>query len=457
MSASDTHMSKYPVYDAARPPVRLGWGDTRKLNKDRVGWMIRAAREQGGVARFKFWNYDIFFVADPDVIRELIVRRPDALHRDQFTSNVLRRIMGNGVFIAEDEAWQQQRKLVAPAFHAMRVRAYAETMAEYTREMVGRWSDGEARQLDKDLTQLTLRIIAKTMFNVDLVEETERLGRLMTVLLETGEAQLDSAYPPPNWVPTPVNRRQNKALGELHDVLRGIIRERQASGRDEGDLLSMLVQARDEDGRPMSEAQIVDECVTLVTAGHETTAVALMWAWLLLGQHPRETAMLYKEVDERLAGQPLTFDKLAELPYTEMVVKETLRLFPPAFSFGRAPVEDVAFELNGREYAFKKGATIIVSTMAMHRLPEYFPEPDAFRPERWAADEPQPPKYAYLPFGAGPRVCLGNMFAMMEAQVILATMAQRVRLAPEPGSSLEWDPVITLRPSGPVRMRVSIQ
>jgi cytochrome P450 len=279
----------------------------------------------------------------------------------------------------------------------------------------------------------------------------------MTVLLETGEAQLDSAYPPPNWVPTPVNRRQNKALGELHGVLRGIIRARQASGRDEGDLLSMLVQARDEDGRPMSEAQIVDECVTLVTAGHETTAVALMWAWLLLGQHPEAADRLYEEVDGQLAGHPLTFEKLAALPYTEMVIKETLRLFPPAFSFGRAPVEDVAFTVNGREYVFKKGATIIISTMAMHRLPEYFPEPDAFRPERWTASEPQPPKYAYLPFGAGPRVCLGNMFAMMEAQVILATMVQQVRLSPEPGVKMEWDPLITLRPSGPVRMRVSIQ
>jgi cytochrome P450 len=436
-------------------PIRLSWRDTRRLNKDRVGWMIRAAAQQGGVAHFKFWKYDIFFVADPDVIRELIVRRPNALHRDYFTSNVLRRIMGNGVFIAEDAAWQTQRKLVAPAFHAMRVRAYAETMAEYTREMIGRWTDGEVRALDKDLTQLTLRIIAKTMFNVDLVEEAERIGRLMGVLLETGEAQLDSAYPPPNWVPTPVNRRQNAALRELHDLLRRIIRERQASGRDEGDLLSMLVQARDEDGRPMGEAQIVDECVTLVTAGHETTAVALMWAWLLLGAHPEATARLYQEVDERLAGGGVTFEKLAELPHTETIIKETLRLYPPAFSFGRAPVEDIDFQTESGRHFFARGSTVIISTMAMHRLPEFFPEPETFRPERWAAAEPQPPKYAYLPFGAGPRVCLGNMFAMMEAQVILATMAQLVRLTPMPGSSLEWDPVITLRPKGSVRMRVS--
>ncbi len=447
-------MTQRTANDNPSPPVRLSWGDTRRLNKDRVGWMIRAAREQGGVARFKFWNYDIFFIADPDVIRELIVRRPDALHRDPFTTNVLRRIMGNGVFIAEDEAWQRQRKLVAPAFHAMRVRTYAATMAEYTRQEVERWREGEVRHLDKDLTQLTLRIIAKTMFDVDLAADTERLGRLMAVLLETGEAQLDSAYPPPNWAPTRVNRRQNAALRELHELLRGIIRERQATGRDEGDLLSMLVQARDEAGRPMSEAQMIDEGVTLVTAGHETTAVALMWAWLLLGNHPEVAARLYREVDEVLAGQPVTFEKLAELPYTEMVIKETLRLFPPAFSFGRTPTADIEFEVGGVAHRFKKGATLIISTIAMHRLPEYFPEPERFWPERWAAGEPQPPKYAYLPFGAGPRICLGNLFAMMEAQVILATMVQHVRLAPEPGTRVEWDPLITLRPSGPVRMWV---
>lgn len=438
-----------------RPPVRLSWRDTRRLNQDRITWMIDAAEQQGGVAHFKYWKYDIFFVTDPDVIRELIVRRPDALHRDPFTTNVLRRIMGNGVFIAEDRAWQRQRKLVAPAFHAMRVRAYAGTMAGYTREMVGRWAEGQARQLDQDLTQLTLRIIAKTMFNVDLVEDAERIGRLMGALLETGEAQLDSAYPPPNWVPTAVNRRQNAAMRELHDLLRGIVRERQASGRDEGDLLSMLVQARDEDGRPMSEAQIIDECVTLVTAGHETTAVALMWAWLLLGRHPEAAARLYEEVDGQLGGQAVTFEKLADLAYTGMVVNETLRLFPPAFSFGRAPLEDIAFETASGRHRFPKGSTVIISTMAMHRLPDYFPEPDLFRPERWAAGEPQPPKYAYLPFGAGPRVCLGNMFALMEAQVILATMAQHVRLTPLPGSNLAWDPVITLRPKGPVRMEVA--
>ncbi len=377
--------------DSKLAPVKLSWRESQALGVDRVRWMIDAAAERG-VSHFKVLWFDIFFVAEPDVIRELIVKRPDKLHRDPFTTNVLRRIMGNGVFIAEDEAWQRQRKLVAPAFHAMRIRAYAETMAAFTREMAGRWQDGQVVALDKELTQLTLRIIAKTMFNVDLLPEAERIGRLMQDLLETGEKQLDAAYPPPNWVPTPTNRRQKAALRELHALIRDIIRERQASGRDEGDLLSMLVQARDDDGQPMSEAQIVDECVTLMTAGHETTAVALMWVWLLLGQHPAATARLYDEVDGVLASAPLTFERLAELPYTESVVKEALRLYPPAFSFGRTPLEDIALEADGGRYVFRKGASLIISTIAMHRLPEYYPEPEAFRPERWAAGEPQPPK-----------------------------------------------------------------
>lgn len=440
--------------DATTPtPVRVSWRESQALSADRIGWMLRSAAEQR-VSHFKVLWFDIFYIADPDVIRELIVRRPHLLHRDPFTTNVLRRIMGHGVFIAEDEAWQRQRRLVAPAFHAMRIRAYAETMATYTREMVSRWRDGETVALDRELTALTLRIIAKTMFNVDLLPEAERIGRLMQVLLETGEKQLDAAYPAPAWVPTPTNRRQRAALRELHALLRDIIRERQASGRDEGDLLSMLLQARDDDGQPMSEDQLLDECVTLVTAGHETTAVALMWTWLLLGQHPDEAARLFAEVDTVLAGQPVTFQRLAELPFTEHVIKEALRLYPPAFSFGRAPLEDITLEQGDRRYFFRKGASLIISAVAMHRLPEYYPEPDAFRPDRWAADRPQPPKYAYLPFGAGPRVCLGNLFAMMEAQVILATMAQHVRLSPVSPSLPGWEPLITLRPQGEVRMRV---
>ncbi len=433
---------------------KVSWRESQALSVDRIGWMIRSATERG-VAHYKVLMFDIFFIAEPNVIRELIVKRPHLLHRDPFTTNVLRRIMGHGVFIAEDEAWQRQRKLVAPAFHAMRIRAYAATMAGYTRQMVGRWQDGQVVALDKELTQLTLRIIAKTMFNVDLLPEAERIGRLMQDLLETGEKQLDAAYPPPNWVPTPTNRRQNAALRELHDLIRDIVRQRQASGRDEGDLLSMLLLARDDDGRPMSEAQVIDECVTLLTAGHETTAVALMWTWLLLGQEPAAAEQLYAEVDGVLGKEPVAFERLADLPYTEAVVKETLRLYPPAFSFGRTPQEDIRFTAEGGDYFFRQGASLIISTIAMHRLPEYFPQPEAFRPERWAAGEPPPPKYAYLPFGGGPRVCLGNLFAMMEAQVILATMAQHVRLEPVAAGLPPWEPLITLRPEGTVEMRVS--
>ena len=439
--------------ELATTKVKVSWRESQALSVDRIGWMIRSAAQQG-VSHYKVLWFDIFFIAEPNVIRELIVKRPHLLHRDPFTTNVLRRIMGNGVFIAEDEAWQRQRKLVAPAFHAMRIRAYAATMAGYTREMVSRWQDGQTVALDRELTRLTLRIIAKTMFNVDLLPEAERIGRLMQDLLETGERQLDAAYPPPNWVPTPTNRRQNAALRGLHELIRGIIRQRQASGGDAGDLLSMLLAARDDEGRPMSETQVIDECVTLLTAGHETTAVALMWTWLLLGQHPTVARQLEAEVDHVLAGQPVTFERLAELPTTEAVVKETLRLYPPAFSFGRAPQEDIAFTAEGGDYFFRQGASLIVSTIAMHRLPEYYPEPEAFRPERWAASAPPPPKYAYLPFGGGPRVCLGNLFAMMEAQVILATMAQHVRLSPTAAGLPGWEPLITLRPKAPVEMRV---
>ena len=214
----------------------------------------------------------------------------------------------------------------------------------------------------------------------------------------------------------------------------------------------------------MSEAQIIDECVTLLAAGHETTAVALMWAWLLLAQHRDVARRLEAEVDDALAGQPVTFERLAELPYTESIIKETLRLYPPAFSFGRTPQEDIAFEIEPDQnrvsseksgfssYFFRKGASLIISTIAMHRLPEYYPEPEAFRPERWAAGAPQPPKYAYLPFGAGPRLCIGQPFALAEATLLLAGLAQRYVLRLAPGTVVKPKPNITLTVAGGLPM-----
>lgn len=440
-----------PLPQVAGKRQRLSFTQIRDYQDDKMAFLLRAAEQHGGVVRYKMAWIDMTVITDPDIVRELIVKRPQQLHRDSFTTKVLGRIMGQGVFVAEGDEWQRQRKLVQPAFHAMRIRNYADTMAMFTEEMCRSWIGGSTVVLDQEMAALTLRIIAQTMFNIDLQEQTERIGRLMSIILEAGETQLDMAFVPPPWVPTALNRRLNPALAELRSIMREIVHQRLQTKRDEGDLLSMLVLARDDEGQPMGVEDIVDECMTLLIAGHETTAVALSWTWILLSQHPAMMEKLYAEVDAVLDGDPISYEKLAELAYTEMVIKESLRLYPPAFGFARTPLNDIT--VDGQ--TFRRGELLMISSYAMHRLADYFPEPEAFRPERWSEDAPQPPKYAYIPFGAGPRICLGNMFAMMEAQIILATMAQHVRLSPAHGAQIEARPLITLRPEGPVQMSVA--
>lgn len=439
-------MVETPRSDTTAARRRLSFKEIRDYQDDEMAFMLRAAKEQGGLARFKMAWINMTVVTNPDLIRELMVKRPLDLHRDPFTTKVLGRIMGDGVFIAEGADWQRQRKLVQPAFHAKRISQYAATMAEYTAEMCAGWPDEAVVAVDRELTELTLRIIAQTMFNIDLGDQTSELGTDMQTILEVGEAQLDMTFVPPPWLPTALNRRQNPALARVRGRMHDIVRERMGSGADEGDLLSMLVMARDDEGRPMDEDAIVDECMTLLVAGHETTAVLLSWIWVLLGQHPETVAQLLAEVDRVCGGRPVTFEMLPDLVWTEMIVKEALRLYPPAFGVGRTPVRDIVVE--GHE--LKRGELIMISIYALQRLAEFYADPEQFRPERWAEGEPPPPRYAYMPFGAGPRICLGNMFAMMEAQVILATMVQQVRLAPQIAGEVEAEPVITLRPKGPL-------
>lgn len=429
---------------------RLSFAEMQAMQNDQLKFMERIAREMGGVAHLKILWTDFFVISEPAMIRELLLQHGVHMHRDPFVSRVFKRIMGNGVFVAEGETWQRQRKLMQPAFHAARIRDYADIMAAYTRDMVTSWAAGDVKAIDAELTQLTLRIIAKTMYDVDLRAETQALGGLMKELLTVAEEQLKMTLLPPAWLPTRQNRRQRATLQAVRDRLEAIIEERRASGKDHGDLLSMLLAARDEDGNPMPRAQVLDECITLFVAGHETTAAALTWTWYLLAQHPEIARRLNDEVNSVLGKDPITFEKLAQMPFLEAVVKETLRLYPPAFGFGRSVIEP--FQAGGVD--FPKGAVLLFSTYVTHRRPDLWDAPDAFRPERFLDAEQQPDRYTYLPFGAGPRICLGNMFAMLEAQVVLATMLQHVNLQRTDNAPVILDTVVTLRPRDPLYMQV---
>jgi cytochrome P450 len=274
----------------------------------------------------------------------------------------------------------------------------------------------------------------------------------MTVSIRNTNARIVSLINIPRWLPTPDNVEANRAQKVIRDAVIGFIEERRKSGEDKGDLLSMLLLATDEEtGHGMSDKQVYHEAITLFAAGHETTANALTWSWLLLGRNPAAMQKLQAELDEQLQGRTPTMQDLVRLPYTEQVIKESMRLYPPAWIMNRQAIED----MNIGGYDVPKGSLIFFSQYAMHRHPKYYAEPDAFMPERWTVEfEKQLPKYAYFPFGGGPRVCIGQQFAMMEARLILASIAQRWTMEIVPEQVIEEEPLITLRARNGIKVRL---
>lgn len=433
---------------------RLSWREMQNFRNDQNNTILQLTEQLGRLAHINMLGVKLHLICDPDMIRELLIKHSDQLHRDPFTRRVFDRFASGGLFLSEDEAWRRQRRLVQPVFHATHIQQYAQTFADYAQQMCSSWHPGQTRQLDREMMALTLRIICKTMFGADIEPVTARIGQLMQTIMTEAETQLRALMPAPKWLPTPGNVRQRRAVEAVQQLLTEIIQERKtklAQSEDEGqDLLARLLLARDENGQPMSDRQVLDECVTIFVAGHETTAVALSWAWALLLQHPDALTKLQNEVRDALNGAPVTLEALTKLPYLEQVIKETLRLYPPAPGFGRTPTQ--AFSLNGTQY--KPGDVLMFSIYALHRQAEFYPEPACFRPERFDTAAPQPPRYAYAPFGAGPRTCVGNHFALLEMQMVLASMVQSLDLALAADGPIEPVSLVTLRPRDGVKVVV---
>lgn len=392
----------------------------------------------------------MYIVTDPAIVHEVLVAKNDKFQKAEFLRQAVGPFLGKGLLTNEGESWKRQRKLVQPAFHFQRIEAYGAAMADETLRLTAQWRDGETRDVAHDMMAVTLYIVNRTLFNADVHGQADRVGDLMHVLLEGANDVVNDAETWLEKLTHVKHRRQAQAVDELKRIVDDIIRERAARGEDAGDLLSMLLAARDEDGQPMSGSQLRDEVITLFTAGHETTANAVTWTLCLLAQHPDIECKLRAEL-AGLHGTPPTVRDLQRLPYLEQVVKESMRLYPPAGGATREPIEDV--DLGG--YRVRKGDAITISTYAMHRNPRFFPDPERFDPERFSAErEASIPKYAYLPFGAGPRVCIGNVFAMMESRIILATILQRWTLALAPGERVRAEQLFTIRPRGGLKMVV---
>lgn len=395
-------------------------------------------------------QYHVFLIANPTHLHEILVKqahrfRKSADYRDE--QRGLARFLGRGLLTSDGDFWRGQRKMIQPSFHTQRIAAYADIMVSHTQAMLAQWENASERDVDRDMMRLTLGIVAKALFNVDASAEADDIGRALDVFQE----MMSRPDLWPQWLPTPKHLRERRALKTMDDIVYRYMAQWRERGEDTGDLLSMLMLARDESGHPMPDRQIRDEAVTLLLAGHETTANALNWIWTLLAQNPQVEAHLHAELDAILGGRPPALADLKQLPYTEMVVKEAMRLYPPAWSFSRQAIDDVDMG----DFIIPKGAEVNMIAYRTHHDPRWWDEPEAFRPERFLPErEADIVKFSYLPFGGGPRICIGNSFAMMEAQILLATIAQRYRLALPTGAIVEKEPLITLRPKGGLRMRL---
>ena len=442
---------------APGPKGNVLLGSMLDFRRDPLGFLLNGVRTYGDIFRFRVGPYRVILISGPDHIHEVLVAQAKKIRKADFNRDLLARFLGNGILTSDGDFHRRQRRLVQPAFHHHRLANYADVMVNYTLDMLDSWKNGGTRyNIAEEMMTLTMRIVSKTLFDAEVGSDAQKVGMAVAALQEITVSEFKLGFAFPDWIPTGKNRRRLAATGVLDDTVRQIIRERRASGEDRGDLLSMLLQAQDEDdGSVMTDTQVRDEAATLFAAGHETTSNALMWTWYLLSQNPDAEAKLQEELDRVLGSRPPTLEDLADLKYTEMVIKEAMRLHPPAWILmTRTPLEPIT--VGG--YPIHPGEWIFIAPYVMHRDPQYFEEPERFEPERFSeAREAELPRYAYFPFGGGKRVCIGNSFAMMEARLILATMAQRCRLALVPGQQIIPEPEITLSSRYGLQMTVSMR
>jgi cytochrome P450 len=427
-------------------------GSFPDFRRDPLAFLTGSARQHGDVVAFRFFHVPVWLVNGPEFIEQVLSTKAASFMKGRGLQ-AGRPIFGDGLLTSEGEFWKRQRRLAQPAFHRDRIASYGGSMGPAADRMLETFHEGETRDAHADFMRLTLEIAGRTLFGLDVSHEAHEVGEALEIALSEFPSLLNPLVRIfLSRLPTRRAKRLKGSVSRLDAVIFRMIGERRALGADTGDLLSMLLAARDEDGSGMTDRQLRDEVLTIFLAGHETTAIALTWAVLLLSRHPAERERLEAEADALAADRAVAFDDLRSLPFTEAVVKESLRLFPPAWAIGRTALEDV--EIGG--HVIRKGSAVLVSPWVAHRDGRFFDEPEAFRPARWLDEKIKVlPRFAWFPFGGGPRVCIGSAFAMMEAVLVLAAVARRVRLDVVPGHPVEPFPSVTLRPRHGLRVTVS--
>lgn len=432
---------------ASEPPGESRpWSAILALRNDPLGYLERIAARYGDLAHLRVGPYKVVFVNHPALVYEMLVAKDASFIKGRALDQT-RDVFGQGLLTSEGEFHKRQRRLIQPAFHRRRIEGYADAMAADAAAAAARWQNGETVDISREMTRLTLRIVARTLFSVDVEEESAReVGQALDALVDAFSvvAVLGSAI---RKLPLPSVRRANRARKTLDALIYRMIAERRRTGGGGEDLLSLLLAARDEDGSAMDDRQVRDEAMTLFLAGHETTANALAWSWYLLAGHPEAEARFHAEIDAVLGDRLPGAADLPSLPVTRQVLAEAMRLYPPAWAVSRRATEPVT--IGG--YPVPAGSGVLASQWVLHRDPRFFPDPLAFRPERWTEDfEARLPRLAYFPFGGGPRICIGMGFAWMEGILLLATIGRRWKMRLVPGQRVEPHPRITLRPKNGV-------
>lgn len=441
------------VTQAVRPLPRISaWNAAARLQRmfrQPIDFMVELAA--GGEVS-PFINNKSYFLNTPQLAAEMVVSHAVDVERSTLDRGNLVPLVGESVLTVVEPAHRRQRKLLAPAFNHKRVMAYGETMAAIAERQQQSWGDGAEVELHEAMVQVTLEVVAQALFGASIDHYFTQFYRAMNEIASLITVSSSMGLHAPRSWPTPANLRFRRALRQVDAILFAIIQQRRGSAEDHGDFLSMLLETRDpETGQGMDDQQIRDEAMTIFMAGHETTANALSWTWDLLMRHPDVYERLADETSATLNGRSPTVADLPALPYVGQVFKEAMRLYPPVWFMDRQVIHPL--EIAG--YRFPAGTLLAISPYTLHRKPEYFPDPERFDPERFAPGKEEAlPRMAYMPFGDGPRVCLGNHFALLEGQLILATLAQRVRFVPFNTAKVPLYPVVTLRPGGLIRARV---
>jgi cytochrome P450 len=439
------------------PPPNLLRALFGAMQQNPLDYFTELAQNYGDVSGMRIGNFRTLFINHPDLIEDVLVNKARLYHKGRILQSN-KYLFGEGLLTSEGDFWLRQRRLAQPAFHRERINAYAATMADYTEQMLATWRGGEERDLHEEMMNLALRIVGKTLFGADVTRDAKEVGQTLDILLEIA-ANFGRTVLVPLWVPTPRNLRAKLGVRRLEKVIYRIIAERRASGRDgagldRGDLLSTLLQVLDEDGTQMSDRQLRDETITLFLAGHETTANTLSWTWWLLAQNPAVERRFHEELDGMLGGRAPMADDLPKLPYLAHVLTESLRLYPTAWGMARLAAEE--HEIAG--YPVHTGYGVAFAQWVVHRDARWFDAPLEFRPERWENGlAKQLPRFAYFPFGGGPRQCIGNTFALMEASVVLATVGKKFRFALVPGHKVTPLASITMRPRNGIRVRLEVR